>query len=109
MTTSEAVEKVRGWFTGRLPEDWFEGPVEVVLDREEISVVGRLPEPAAARGVSETERAAMLAGHIQRFREDTRERRMAIAREAEHRFGQRVSWGWSAGTSARCSPRCRCR
>ncbi|WP_285492020.1 hypothetical protein [Actinomadura sp. NBRC 104425] len=97
MTTSEAVEKVRGWFTGRLPEDWFEGPVEVVLDREEISVVGRLPEPAAARGVSETERAAMLAGHIQRFREDTRERRMAIAREAEHRFGQRVSWGVVCG------------
>lgn len=97
MTTSEAVEGVRGWFAGRLPDGWFEGAPEIVLDREEIGVVGRLPEPAAAADVSPTERAEMLAGHVQRFREGTRDQRIAIAREAEHRFGQKVSWGAACG------------
>ena len=32
-------ESVRGWFTGRLPQEWFTGPVEVTVDREEITVV----------------------------------------------------------------------
>jgi hypothetical protein len=30
---------------------------------------------------------------VRAFREDTRDRRMAIAREAEHRFGRKVAWG----------------
>ncbi|TDC45818.1 hypothetical protein E1281_29355 [Actinomadura sp. KC345] len=96
MNTSEAAEELRGWFSGRLPEAWFEGPPEVVLDREEVSVVGRLPEPATAE-VSDAERAGVIAGHVQRFREDTRERRVAIAREAEQRFGYKVSWGVQCG------------
>jgi hypothetical protein len=91
------LEKVRGWFSGRLPEDWFEGPPEVVLDREEISVVGVLAVPQAAEGVSDTERAAVIAGHVQRFREDTRDRRIAIAREAERLYGRKVSWGVECG------------
>ena len=97
MTTNGAADEIRGWFAGRLPEGWFEGPPEIVVDREEISVVGRLPEPRAARGVSEGERAGVLAGHIQRFREETRDQRIAIAREAEHRFGLKVSWGAECG------------
>ncbi|MFD0685071.1 hypothetical protein [Actinomadura fibrosa] len=97
MTTSETAEQLRGWFSGRLPEGWFEGPLEVVVDREEVSVVGRLAEPAAAADVSQAERSALLAGHIQRFREDTRDQRIAIAREAEHRFGLKVSWGADCG------------
>jgi len=97
MTTNESAEQLRGWFSGRLPEDWFEGPLEVVLDREEVSVVGSLPEPPAAAEVSATERSAALAGHIQRFREETRDQRVAIAREAEHRFGHKVSWGVGCG------------
>ncbi|TMQ90777.1 hypothetical protein ETD83_33985 [Actinomadura soli] len=99
MSTSEAAEQLRGWFSGRLPDDWFEGPPEVVLDREEVSVVGRLPEPPAAGAseASEAERAGAIAGHIQRFREETRDRRIAIAREAERRFGHKVSWGVECG------------
>ncbi len=97
MTTSEAAEELRGWFSGRLPEVWFEGTPEIVVDREEVSVVGRLPEPEAARGVGESERAGVLAGHIQRFREETRDQRIAIAREAEHKFGHKVSWGVECG------------
>ncbi|TDD32418.1 hypothetical protein E1287_22830 [Actinomadura sp. KC06] len=99
MSTSEAAEQLRGWFSGRLPDGWFEGPPEVVLDREEVSVVGRLPEPPAAEAAetSEAERAGAIAGHIQRFREETRDRRIAIAREAERRFGHKVSWGVECG------------
>ncbi|XRQ11754.1 hypothetical protein ACN3XK_12965 [Actinomadura welshii] len=97
MHTSEAAEELRGWFSGRLPEGWFEGPLDVVVDREEVSVVGRLPEPAAAAQASGAERSGVLAGHVQRFREDTRERRIAIAREAEQRFGYKVSWGVECG------------
>ncbi|MER7210902.1 hypothetical protein [Streptosporangium sp. NPDC000239] len=97
MDSDEAVEKLRGWFSGRLPEGWFEGRPEIVLDREEITVVGRLAAPAPAEGVSEIERAAAVEGGIQRFREETRERRVEIAREAEHRFRRKVSWGIAVG------------
>ncbi|MCW2915968.1 MAG: hypothetical protein JWN52_4036 [Actinomycetia bacterium] len=88
---------VQGWFSGRLPEGWFEAAPEVVLDREEITVVGRLPEPTVVEDVSEGVRAGAIAGHLQRFREDTRDQRIAIAREAEHRFGRKVSWGVECG------------
>ncbi|MFA1545152.1 hypothetical protein [Actinomadura chokoriensis] len=91
--STEAAEELRGWFSGRLPDGWFEGAPEVVLDREEASVIGRLPLPAAAEAVSGAERAGVIAGHVQRFREETRERRVGIAREAEQRFGHKVSWG----------------
>lgn len=87
--------EIRGWFTGRLPEGWFEGPPEIVLDREEIAVLGTLPEPPAEG--SETERAALIDGLVRRFREETRERRVEIAREAERKFRQKVSWGVVCG------------
>jgi hypothetical protein len=43
-------EQIRGWFTGRLPDDWFEGAPEILIDREEITVIGHLPSPAAPAG-----------------------------------------------------------
>jgi hypothetical protein len=85
---SSREQAVRGWFTGRLPDGWFAEPVEVTVDREEITVIGRIEEPA---GADSPEDAA--AGRIKRFREDTRARRIEIAREAERRFGRKVSWG----------------
>ncbi|MFB9250683.1 hypothetical protein ACFFWE_20790 [Sphaerisporangium melleum] len=85
------------WFTGRLPEAWFSGNQEFVLDREEIAIIGTLPVPAAPEEASDAERDALLEGSIQRFREETRERRIEIAREAERRFRRKVSWGVAAG------------
>jgi hypothetical protein len=79
---------IEGWFAGRLPE-WFTGAPEIEVDRDEIVVVGALPDPG---GDGDAE-----AGRIKRFREETREKRMEIAREAEHRFGRRVAWGATAG------------
>jgi Arc/MetJ-type ribon-helix-helix transcriptional regulator len=93
MTSDEANETVRGWFTGRLPQEWFTGPVEVTVDREEIAVIGPLAPPETDEGVSAAERSAAVDGRIKAFREDTRDRRIAIAREAEHRFGAKVAWG----------------
>jgi hypothetical protein len=120
-------EEVRGWFTGRLPDEWFTGTAEVVVDREEITIVGTLPAPGASGGESasgesasdeahsadpgEAEAAddtdsggessaagiAAAEGRVKRFREDTRARRIEIAREAERRFGRKVAWGVRCG------------
>ena len=96
-TEGERVEKIRGWLTGRLPRDWFEGPVEVTVDREEITIVGRLSGPTVAPDASDAERAAAVSGRITQFREETRERRIEIARELEHRARRKVAWGVEIG------------
>ncbi|MER6207245.1 hypothetical protein [Streptomyces sp. NPDC001642] len=93
MITTEQQEKLRGWFTGRLPDDLFEELVEVTVDREEVTVIGRIPAPKLAEGVSEAEKEAAVQGRVQEFRERTRDTRIALAREAEHRFRRKVSWG----------------
>ncbi|XUL86116.1 hypothetical protein ACQ86D_04880 [Streptomyces galilaeus] len=93
MITKEQQEKLRGWFTGRLPDDLFEELVEVTVDREEVTVIGRIPAPRLAEDVSDAEKEAAIQGRVQEFRERTRETRIAVAREAEHRFRRKVSWG----------------
>ena len=87
-----ATEELRGWFIGRLPGDWFTAAPEIQADREEITIVGELPAPET-EGASDAERAAAAEGRIRRFREETRGRRIEIAREAEHKFRRKVSWG----------------
>ncbi|MFN8145881.1 MAG: hypothetical protein U0R76_00435 [Candidatus Nanopelagicales bacterium] len=86
-------EEIRGWLSGRLPQDWFDGAPEVTVDREEITVVGTLAVPDLAEGASDAERAAALRGRVKGFREDTRDKRIEIARELEHRTGRKVAWG----------------
>ncbi|MGV9994589.1 hypothetical protein [Streptomyces sp. NPDC003374] len=93
MITTEERERLRGWFTGRLPDDLFEELTEVTVDREEITVVGRIPAPGVSPEASAGEREAAVQGRVQEFRERTRQARMAVAREAEGRFGRKVSWG----------------
>jgi len=137
--TTAAAEQLRGWFAGRLPDDWFEGPPLIMVDREEITVLGRLASPAtpgeppaagtgtgqgarAADGAGDGEStgdatgagestgdgpeeqvtgqaagAAAALGRVRRFREDTRDARIEIAREAEHLFSRKVSWGVCCG------------
>lgn len=84
---------ISGWLTGRLPAEWFEGAPDVTVDRDEILVVGRL----GAVGGDEAERSAAEQGRIARFREETRDQRIGVAREAEHRFGRKVAWGAQCG------------
>ena len=92
---TETDEKLRGWFTGRLPADWFTAAPEIVVDREEITLVGTLGDPAADG--TDAERAEAVDGRVRRFRAETREQRIQIAREAEHRYGRKVSWGVACG------------
>ncbi|MFF7716654.1 hypothetical protein [Streptomyces sp. NPDC007988] len=97
MVTSEQLEKLRGWFAGRLPEDVYERLLDVTVDREEITVVGRIPAPQLPEGAAAAEARAATRGRIQEFRERTRDARVAVAREAEERFGKKVSWGVECG------------
>ncbi len=102
MAMQEDLGRVRGWFSGRLPEEWQAEPPDVAVDREEITVVLHLADVAAAQAEgsedgSEAEVAEARAGRASAFREDTRARRIAVAREAEHRFGRKVSWGVTVG------------
>jgi hypothetical protein len=106
------LEQIRDWFARRLPREWFVGEPEVVIDREEITVIGHLPSPAgvatatggkgaakataAAKGAAEepgagTEAAAI--GRSRQFRQETRDARIELARDAEHTFRRKVSWG----------------
>jgi hypothetical protein len=79
------------WIAGRLPDEWFSGDPTVVVDREEITVVGRLPETEGE------ESDARASGRAARFREATRSERMRIADEAEQRYGRKVAWGVEIG------------
>ncbi|HET7013373.1 MAG TPA: hypothetical protein VFI65_05665 [Streptosporangiaceae bacterium] len=96
---TSAAEKLRGWFTGRMPSEWLDGTLEVTVDREEITVIVPISAPQSAEGASEGELAAAWDGRSRRFREDTRQQRIEIAHEAEHTFGRKVSWGVRSGSS----------
>ena len=89
--------EIQGWFAGRLPADWFSGAPEVGMDRDEILIVGTLPDVELGADASAEAAAAARAGRIKQFREDTRDARIRIAREAEHRFGRKVAWGAQCG------------
>ena len=97
MITNEAQERVRGWFTGRVPEAWQHAPVDVVVDREEIVVGLTLGDVELPEGTSDAEAAEARAGRTKAFREDTRTQRMSIAEEAQRRFERTVSWQVTVG------------
>ena len=98
--TTKSTKTLEAWLAGRLPADWFTGPVELRRDRDELMIIGGLSEPDLGEGsgaVSPEDRALAVRGRIRQFREDTRDRRIAIARELEHASGQKVSWGVRVG------------
>jgi Arc/MetJ-type ribon-helix-helix transcriptional regulator len=100
MITESQIERVRGWFTGRLPQDWQAQPARITVDREEITVILHVPDldlPAGEGAPSEAERDEARAGRARAFREDSRELRMEIDREAQRRFERKVSWGVNVG------------
>ena len=86
--------EVAGWFAGRLPDDWFTGPVELTIDRDEITVVGTLPEPDAGRG---RRRPPPGPGGSRGSARTPAEQRMAIADAAQERYGRSVAWGAACG------------
>ena len=93
-------EDAAAWLQGRLPDGWFVGAPEVTVDREEVLIVGELPPLDAEFEDSDAgraERAAAEAGRISRFRESTRDERIEIALQAEHRYQRKVAWGAKVG------------
>lgn len=93
MTTDHAAFSVTDWLAGRLPADWFTS-VDVTIDREEILIHGTIAVPDGA-ATPDAE-----AGRITRFREDTRDARIEIARELEGSTGRKVAWGVTCGGSS---------
>jgi hypothetical protein len=85
------------WIGGALPSDWFTGAPEVTIDRDEIGIVGTLAAPPVPDGASEADQAAAEQGRIAAFREETRDRRIRLAQQMEHRYRRKVAWGAVAG------------
>jgi hypothetical protein len=94
-------EDIAAWFAARVPKTWFVGTPEVTSDSEEILVVGELPDVELAGGTAPEARAAARVARIDRFREETRDERVKIAREAERRFRRKVAWGARCGDETR--------
>jgi hypothetical protein len=94
-------EDIRGWFAGRIPDGWFAGAIDVTVDRDEILVMGDLPEATVAADAGPAEREAARASRVDAFREGTRADRMRIADDAEQRFGRKVSWAARIGGAVR--------
>jgi hypothetical protein len=90
-------DTIVGWFTGRLPDEWFTDAPEIWIDRDEIMVMGMLPTPAGAGDLGDEARAEALRSRIEDFREESRGRRMKIAAAAEEAFHRKVSWGVRCG------------
>src|ERR1700694_2835465 len=90
-------EDIQAWFAGKLPEGWSAGPAQVNSDGDEILVTIMLPDVELAAGTSEEGRASARAARIDRFREETRDERVRIAREAERHFRRKVAWGARCG------------
>jgi hypothetical protein len=85
------------WITGAVPDGMFTEPPQIVIDRDEIVIWGRLPSPELAADATDADRAAAATGRINQHREDTRDRRIRIAQQIEHRYRRKVSWGARCG------------
>jgi hypothetical protein len=91
------LDEVTAWFAGRVADSWFAGPPTVTADREEILVVGTVPQPELPPEAGDDAREVAFRARIRGFREDSRAQRMRIADEAEVLWGRKVSWGAECG------------
>jgi hypothetical protein len=96
-TTAEQRQRIRAWVVGRLPTDWYIEAPQVTVDADEVLIVGRLPAVELPPGSSADDRATAEAARISGHREETRDQRVQIAREAQDAFDRTVSWGARCG------------
>ncbi len=96
-TTAEQRQRIRAWFAGRLPDEWFVEAASVEVDDDEILVVGTVAPVTLGEEVAPDERATAESARVGRFREETRDQRVRIAEEAQATFGRVVSWGARCG------------
>lgn len=95
--TEPTTDDIRAWFTGRLPSEWTKSIPEITVDRDEITIRILLDPVELEDGASAEAHAEAAAGSASAWREETRGARVKIAREAEHRFDRKVSWGVKVG------------
>ena len=96
--TNTANSAIEAWFVGRIPTDWTAvSPPSIVIDRDEVTITITAELPELAEDASDADRAEAVAGRVTGFREDTRDQRIAIARDAEHRFDRKVAWAVKVG------------
>jgi hypothetical protein len=98
-TGPEQERLIGAWFSGRVPEGWFEGSPTIEIDGDEILIVGTLPAPQLADAAGEDEVRVAEQARISGFREETRGARVRIADEAQPAFMRTVSWGAQCGGS----------
>ncbi len=91
--------EITGWVSGALPDGLYPSPPTIEVDQDEILVVGDLGAPKVPEGLDAEGTAAAEQARIARFREETRDRRIAVARQAEARYGRPISWGATAGAT----------
>ncbi len=99
MTASDTSHSaIASWLAGRLPTDWSAiAAPSIVIDRDEITITIAVAEPELPDDATDADRAEAVSGRITGFREDTRDQRIAIARDAEHRFDRKVAWAVTVG------------
>jgi hypothetical protein len=85
----DITRQVADWLASRLPADWFEEDPQVLVDRDEIVIVGPLA-CSVPTGADSPELAEK--GRIVDFRAESRDQRIALAAEAEALFDRKVSW-----------------
>src|SRR5437870_1402840 len=88
-----SADELTGWFAGRLPQGLFASAPTITSDRDEILVVGDISEPELPADASDAATASARTARISRFRGETRDARIQVARDAERLFGRKVSWG----------------
>ena len=93
--TAASNPEIAAWFNARLPQEWrAPGAPQITVDREEIVVILAVDTPQVDDPATE---AAAIDGRVAGFRDETRERRISIALEAEAKFQRKVSWGVRCG------------
>jgi hypothetical protein len=88
---------ITAWLQGRLPDAWTATPARITVDRDEITIMLTVAAPELDDDATDADRAEAVAGRVAGFREQTREARVQVAREAEHRFDRKVAWGVTIG------------
>jgi hypothetical protein len=87
---------IKGRVSGLIPDDWFDGPADVTIDRDEILIIGRIPAPAT-EGLDEAAVEEAITTRIGVWRGETRDARIRVARGLEREFERKVSWGVRCG------------
>jgi hypothetical protein len=95
-----SADDAAAWISGAVPDDWFVEAPQVSTDRDEVVIIGKIAAPSAADDASDADRAAAESGRITRFRETTRDARIGIAQQLEHRYQRKVAWGVECGGSS---------